>query len=182
MSQVNGYRSHVSFAFFGTDDFSVAILEQLKRAGLLPALIVTAPDRPKGRGLALTSPPVKLWARANHVECVQPIALDSSVRDTLKTKSFELFVVASYGLIIPKDILDIPAHGALNLHPSLLPKYRGASPIENQILADDRDAGVTIMLMDEKMDHGPTLASWKLDAGNWKNRWPLKASELRKIL
>ncbi|TSC83624.1 MAG: methionyl-tRNA formyltransferase [Parcubacteria group bacterium Gr01-1014_17] len=160
----------IKFVFFGTDDFSSAVLEELKKSGLIPALIVTVPDRPKGRGLALTPPPVKLWAQEHKIESLQPEKLGQEFATILQSMRVDCFVVASYGKIIPKEILDIPEKGALNVHPSLLPKYRGASPIESQILADEKEVGVTIMLMDEKMDHGPTLASWKLETGNWKVR------------
>ncbi len=142
----------ISFAFFGTDDFSIGVLEELKKAGLLPALVVTMPDAPRGRGLETLPSPVSIWAQKNNV----PISFDYSAL----TADYTLFVVASYGKIIPKRILDIPKHGALNVHPSLLPKYRGPSPIESQILADEKDIGVTIMQMDEKMDHGPIVASY----------------------
>ncbi len=143
-----------NLVFFGTDDFSVTVLDELKKAGVVPTLIVTVPDKPKGRGLALTSPPVKLWAQRNHI----PVSFDYSQLTTI----YQLFVVASYGRIIPKAILDIPEKGALNLHPSLLPKYRGATPIESQILADENEVGVTVILMDEKVDHGAILAQRKI--------------------
>ncbi len=142
----------ISFAFFGTDDFSIGVLEELKKAGLLPALVVTMPDAPRGRGLETLPSPVSIWAQKNNV----PISFDYSAL----TADYTLFVVASYGKIIPKRILDIPKHGALNVHPSLLPKYRGPSPVESQILANEKDIGVTIMQMDEKMDHGPIVASY----------------------
>ncbi|MEK7147565.1 MAG: methionyl-tRNA formyltransferase, partial [Patescibacteria group bacterium] len=148
----------INFAFFGTSDFSVVVLNELKKTGWLPTLIITAPDKPKGRGLKLTPLPVKLWALANKIDFIQPEKLDSNLCYKLQVTSYKIFVVASYGKIIPREILDIPEHGALNVHPSLLPKYRGASPIQAQILNDEKNIGVTIMLMDEKMDHGPLLA------------------------
>ncbi|MEK7526977.1 MAG: methionyl-tRNA formyltransferase [Patescibacteria group bacterium] len=149
----------INFAFFGTSDFSVVVLNELKKTGWLPTLIITAPDKPKGRGLKLTPLPVKLWALANKIDFIQPEKLDSNLCYKLQVTSYKIFVVASYGKIIPREILDIPEHGALNVHPSLLPKYRGASPIQAQILNDEKNIGVTIMLMDEKMDHGPVLAN-----------------------
>ncbi|MEK7145133.1 MAG: methionyl-tRNA formyltransferase [Patescibacteria group bacterium] len=148
----------INFAFFGTSDFSVVVLNELKKTGWLPTLIITAPDKPKGRGLKLTPLPVKLWALANKIDFIQPEKLDSNLCYKLQVTSYKIFVVASYGKIIPREILDIPEHGTLNIHPSLLPKYRGASPIQAQILNDEKNIGVTIMLMDEKMDHGPLLA------------------------
>ncbi|MBI4120785.1 MAG: methionyl-tRNA formyltransferase [Parcubacteria group bacterium] len=152
-------QSNIAFAFFGTDEFSVIILEVLKSAGMLPALVVTAPDRPKGRGLKLTPPPVKVWAQKNGIPLLQPEKLDGHFYSLLTAHySLDLFVVASYGKILPKEIINIPKHGALNVHPSLLPLYRGASPIQAQILEGTPETGVTIMVMDEKMDHGPVAA------------------------
>lgn len=144
----------MKFAFFGTDDFSTTVLHELKRAGLSPTLIVTIPDKPRGRGLKVLPSPAKQWAEKNKI----PVSSDYS----LITTDYPLFVVASYGKIIPKAILDIPTYGALNVHPSLLPKYRGPSPIESQVLADEKEVGVTIMQMDEKMDHGPLLVQRQL--------------------
>jgi len=156
--------------FFGTDDFSIAMLDALKSANLLPSLIITAPDKPKGRGLKLTPSLVKLWAQKNNI----PVSYDFS----LLTTNYQLFIVASYGKIIPKSVLDIPKYGALNVHPSLLPKYRGPSPIESQILADEKEIGVTIMQMDEKMDHGPVLAQQQFPISNFQ----FSNTELRKRL
>ena len=152
----------MNFVFFGTDEFSVVILEELKRTGLLPSRIVTQPDRPKGRGLVLSPPPTKIWAQKNVVDLLQPKELDPSFISSLRAQGSELFIVASYGLIIPKAVLDIPKHGTLNVHPSLLPKYRGATPIESQILNDEKEVGVTIMLMDDEMDNGPIVAQKSL--------------------
>ncbi len=161
--------SRIKFVFFGTDDFSLAILEELRKADMLPSLIVTMPDRPKGRGLVLTSPPAKVWASQNSIPVIQPEKLDSSFQIKLSKLNFPLFVVASYGLIIPKEVLEIPAKGTLNVHPSLLPKYRGATPIESQILNDEKEVGITIMLMDEQMDHGSIVAQKKLTLGKTIN-------------
>ena len=161
---------NIKFVFFGTDDFSVIVLEQLKKAGFPPALIVTVPDHPKGRGLLLTPPPAKLWALRQGIPILQPETLDSAFNLQLTTYNLQLGVVASYGLIIPKSILIIPKHGTLNVHPSLLPKYRGATPIESQILSDEKEVGVTIMLMDEKVDHGPLLRQRKFPISNFPSR------------
>ncbi len=151
----------INFAFFGTDNFSVVVLEKLKKAELLPALIITTPDKPQGRGLVLTPPPVKLWAQQHRIKLLQPEKLDA-------VPAHQLFVVASYGKIIPKEILEIPEKGALNLHPSLLPRYRGATPIESQILNDEKEIGVTVILMDEQVDHGAILAQRKIETKSRK--------------
>ncbi len=147
-----------SSVFFGTSSFSVIVLDELKKAGLLPTLIVTAPDRPKGRGLALTPSPVKQWSLQNSIPFLDPSKLDDSFTYKLKATSYQLFIVASFGKIIPQKILDIPQKSTLNVHPSLLPLYRGPSPIQSQILEGIDTVGVTIMVMDEDMDHGPILA------------------------
>ncbi|MDO8593918.1 MAG: methionyl-tRNA formyltransferase [bacterium] len=172
---------HNSFIFFGTDEFSVTVLEELRKAGLMPSLIVTVPDRPKGRGLVLTPPPTKEWAKAHSIPLLQPEKLDSTVHRKLETTECGLFVVASYGLILPENILAIPQHGTLNVHPSLLPKYRGATPIESQILNDEKEVGVSIMLMDEEMDHGPIVSVKRWENTKHSTQNP-KASELQKIL
>lgn len=167
----------INYVFFGTDDFSVTILEKLKESGFLPNCIVTMPDRPKGRGLVLTPPPVKEWALAHSISVLQPTMLDSAFFHTLHDTQYTFFVVASYGLMIPKEIVSLPEKGALNVHPSLLPKYRGATPIESQILSDEKEQGVTIILMDEEMDHGPIVAQKQIGSSPYP-----KASELRKIM
>ena len=145
------------FVFFGTSRFSVILLEELKtKFSIVPTLIVTAPDRPVGRKQIITPPPVKEWAIENDIDTFQPEKLKDE--DFLaELKNFELFIVASYGKIIPQIVLDIPKLGTLNVHPSLLPSYRGASPIQNQILNNETHIGTTIMLMDAQMDHGPII-------------------------
>lgn len=168
------------FVFFGTPQLAADILERLKRDNLVPSLIVTNPDRPVGRKQILTSPPVKLWAEKNNIPVLQPEKIHGSrfilpAQAGIQEYNPELFVVVAYGKILPKEVLGIPAKGALNLHYSLLPKYRGASPIESMILNDDRDTGVSIMLMDEEMDHGPIVAQRKLIADSW----PVSAEQLR---
>ncbi|MDP6387815.1 MAG: methionyl-tRNA formyltransferase [Candidatus Pacebacteria bacterium] len=171
-------------AFFGTSRSSTVVLEKLKKAGLTPNLVVTSPDKPKGRNLIVTSPPVGIWAEKNIVNFVQPEEFDKSFLDFLREENFDLFVTASYGKILPKEILDIPKYGMLNVHPSLLPKLRGASPIISAILGDEKKTGVTIMLVDEKVDHGSILAQASIELESWSASasWPPKASELEEIL
>ena len=167
----------IRFVFFGTPEPAVEILEELSAAGHQPALIVTNPDKPKGRNLKLTPSPVKAWAETNRIPVLQPATpADPDFLYKLKAESYQLFVVVAYGSILPKELLLIPKCGALNVHYSLLPKYRGASPVESQILADDRDTGVTIIKMDEEMDHGPIVASKAVTV----SPWPPAATELRK--
>lgn len=173
--------THPSFIFFGTPDFAVTVLEELKAAELLPARIVTTPDKPQGRGMRRTSPPVKVWAEKHDIPVIQPATLhDPSVEEQLREVAADVFVVVAYGKLIPGPILSIPPHGILNIHPSLLPTYRGPSPIEAQILHDDRITGVTIMQIDAEMDHGPLLAQTQITIE--KEDWPLPARELGDIL
>lgn len=161
-----------NIAFFGTPKFAVFVLEELERAGYAPDVIVTQPDKPAGRGLALTAPPVKKWGEERGI----PVLQDNL--DLVRNSDFDLFIVAAYGKILPMEILKLPAAGTLNVHPSLLPKYRGPSPVESQILADDRETGVSIMLIDEEVDHGPIVAQ----ASVTPETWPLRASVLEEIL
>lgn len=167
--------------FFGTSEFSVAVLDELKRGGMTPALIVTMPDAPKGRGQTLTPPPAKCWAEREHVAVLQPKTLrdDAAVAPLLNTQ-WDLFIVASYGHILPPDVLAIPTYGVLNVHPSLLPKLRGASPVRSAILHDMPETGVTIMQMDEELDHGPALAQARIEIE--PADWPLPARTLEAIL
>lgn len=169
-------KGNKSIVFFGTPRFAVFVLEELEHAGIIPDLIVTAPDRPKGRGLKLASPPVKDWALAHDIECYQPDSLREA--SPLGNSEFDLGIVAAYGKILPKALVDAPRFGTLNVHPSLLPKFRGASPVESQILADERTVGVSIMQLDEEMDHGPILAQASITL----DEWPVRARDLEELL
>ncbi len=157
----------MSYIFFGSPRFAAIILEKLINAGFLPKAVVCNPDRPVGRKKIITPPPVKslileheTWSA---IKILQPEKLDS--RFMLHVSSFmpDVFVVASYSKILPKEILDIPRLGTIGVHPSLLPKYRGASPIQNAILNGDEETGVTLYLVDEKLDHGPILKNVKCE-------------------
>lgn len=142
--------------FLGTPEFGAIILEKLAEINFKPILVITAPDKPVGRKQILTPPPVKVIAQKYKIPILQPDKiLDSKFK--IQDSKPDLIVVAAYGQILPKEILDIPKRGSLNVHPSLLPKYRGASPIQYAILNGDKKTGVTIMLMEEKMDRGPIL-------------------------
>lgn len=144
------------FIYFGTPEFSVIVLEELKKGGFLPSLIITAPARPVGRKHVLTHPPVKDWADAHNIECWQP-EHPRDIYESLAERQDKLYIVASYGYILSQKILDIPEKGVLNVHTSLLPKYRGASPIESALLHGDTVTGSTIMQMVYKMDAGPII-------------------------
>src|SRR3990167_1991606 len=169
------------FAFFGTDNFSVGVLDELKKVGFLPTLIITSLDKPKGRGLKITPPPVKLWAIENKIDFLQPEKLDEKFNLEIGNWKLEIGVVASYGKILPAKILASFPKGTLNVHPSLLPKYRGASPIQAQILNDEKKVGITIILMDEKMDNGPVLARRELEIPSPNNQIPNNKELAKKL-
>lgn len=147
--------------FFGTPEFAVPSLSILNKAGF-HLTVVTNPDRPAGRNPEPQPSEVKRAATELSLPVLQPESLkDTAILAELKAINPMLFVVVAYGKILPPEILLIPEKGALNLHPSLLPKYRGPSPVHAAILAGERETGVTIMLLDEEMDHGPILAQKK---------------------
>ncbi len=150
--------------FFGTPDYTIPILEALKVAGHHILAVVTQPAKPTGRNQIITPSPTEVWAKQNNVQVLtdHPGELSGS----LKGLNPDLAVVASYGRIIPNEVLEVFPQGMLNIHPSLLPKYRGACPIQNAILEGKKTTGVTIILMDEKMDHGPIIAQQELDIAN----------------
>jgi methionyl-tRNA formyltransferase len=163
--------------FFGTPNIAVWVLEELKEAGIVPSLVITNPDRPQGRGLEVVSTPVKRWALQHNREVLTPETLTEKEKlPLLISPQWDLFVVVAYGLIMPKWLIDLPKYGTLNVHPSLLPKLRGASPIRTSILQGMQHCGVSIMLMDEKMDHGPLLAQEPF------NSEPMPGQKLDEIL
>lgn len=148
----------ITFAFFGTGPLAESVLAALVRNGYEPTLIVTKPDMPQGRHLQMTAPHIKVWAEMNNFSTYQPESLKDLPEDSpLHTEEYDLFIVASYGKMIPDDILHLPKKGVLNVHPSLLPKYRGPSPIESALLDGVMTTGVSIMELDKEMDHGPIL-------------------------
>lgn len=153
--------------FIGTPKFGAIILDGLIQDNLKPVLVVTAPDKPVGRKQILTPSPVKVLAEKYEISVLQSKKLLTAARE-LSAVNPDLIIVAAYGQILPKEILEIPKYGSLNLHPSLLPRWRGASPVQSTILAGDKETGTTIILMDKKMDHGPIIAGGKLRIKNEK--------------
>ena len=145
--------------FLGTPGYSVMVLSTLFDAGHELLAVVTRPDRPAGRGRSVESPPTAVWAREHDVPVLQPTSLRlPEVEAQFAAMEPDVMVVASYGRILPPEILAVPAMGCLNVHPSLLPKYRGSSPVAEALLQGDTVTGVTIMLLDEGMDTGPIVA------------------------
>lgn len=150
----------VRVVFMGSPGFAVPSLHALHGAGYAVKLAVTQPDRPSGRGGRVTPPPVKVAAEALEIPVFQPASLrDDSAHDRIAAARPDLFVVAAYGKIIPGRILALPMRGSLNVHASLLPRWRGASPIAAAILAGDAQSGVSIMEVVARMDAGPMVAA-----------------------
>jgi len=150
--------------FMGTPEFGIPALEYLLRSEYELVAVYTQPDRPVGRGRAPASPPVKRAALEHGIDVLQPATLrDPAEVERLAALKPDVAVVAAYGQIRPRSVLDIPEYGCLNIHPSLLPSYRGATPIPAAILAGDEDTGVTIMLLDVGMDTGPTLSQFVVE-------------------
>ena len=163
--------NNLKFVFFGTSELSVKVLDILLKNGYVPDLVITVPDKPQGRKMIVTPSPVKVFAQAHNLKVDQPSSLSTY---NLPPITYHLFIVASYGKIIPKSILDIPKFGTLNVHPSLLPKFRGPSPIQSFILSGEEKTGVTIMLMDEQVDHGQILLQKEFETRSTKHEIPNK--------
>lgn len=145
--------------FFGTPQFAVPSLQALLKANYEVAAVVTAPDAPAGRGQEVTSSPITQLAKANNLLVIQPHKLNNpEVIALLQSLGASLGVLVAYGHILPPVFLQMFAHGIVNLHPSLLPKYRGPSPITGVLLNGEAETGVSIMVLDEEMDHGPIIA------------------------
>jgi methionyl-tRNA formyltransferase len=158
-------------AFAGTPEFARAALERLHAAGFAIPLVLTQPDRPAGRGMKLQPSPVKQFAQAHGMPVAQPrsLRLDgkfpedaAAARDALQSAQPDVLVVAAYGLILPQWVLDLPRLGCLNIHASLLPRWRGAAPIHRAIEAGDAETGVTIMQMDAGLDTGDMLLAERI--------------------
>lgn len=149
-----------SFVFFGTPDVASETLEILKSYGYIPKLIVTAPDRPVGRHFTMTPSATKVWAMENTIPFIQPEKLTPEIITSLPL--VDLFIVVAYGKILPQVLIDLPKQGTFNIHYSLLPRWRGASPVEAAILAGDTETGVTIQKMVFALDAGPIIAEERL--------------------
>jgi len=167
--------SRLRVVFAGTPEFARVALEAIAAAGHDVVLVMSQPDRPAGRGMKLQASPVKQCAVANNWPVAQPrsLRLDgkypdeaSAARDTLLAARPDVMVVAAYGLILPQWVLDLPVHGCLNIHASLLPRWRGAAPIHRAIEAGDARTGITIMQMDAGLDTGDMLLREAVDIGD----------------
>lgn len=152
--------------FAGTPEFALASLAALVESGHDVVAVYTQPDRPAGRGRKLTASPVKRYAEAKGIAVLQPESLKSdAAADEFAALQPDVMIVAAYGLILPQRILDVPTHGCLNVHASVLPRWRGAAPIQAAILAGDKTAGVSLMQMTAGLDCGPVFSDASLEIG-----------------
>ena len=149
------------FIFFGTPKFASIVLEELIASDYVPIAVICNPDRPVGRKKTVTPPPVKILAKKHGIQILQPETLTDYQLSAASYKP-NLAIVASYSKILPKEIMESFPLGAIGVHPSLLPKYRGASPIQTVILNGETETGVTLFLMDEKVDRGPVITQEKI--------------------
>ena len=151
-------QNKTKFIFFGTPTVASETLEILKQEGFLPSLVVTSIDKPVGRKMILTPPPVKIWAEANNIPVLQPEKIDNKFFDEIIKTETDLYLVVAFGKILPEKLINYPKFGTINIHYSLLPKYRGASPVESALLAGNNKTGVSIQKMVFKLDSGPIIA------------------------
>lgn len=152
--------------FAGTPDFAVPALAALIAAGHEVALVLTQPDRPAGRGMKLKASPVKLLAAQHGLPVLQPATLkDAAVQAQIAAVGADAMIVAAYGLIIPAAVLAMPRHGCYNIHASLLPRWRGAAPVQRAIEAGDGETGICLMRMEKGLDTGPVLLSQRTPIG-----------------
>lgn len=168
--------------FAGSGEFGAAILEKLAESEFKPSVLITQPDKPVGRKQIPSPSRAKKIALKFGLKTYEPKSLkNDEAEKMIKSLEPDLLVVADYGKIIPKNILDIPKFGALNIHPSLLPRHRGATPIQHTILTGDKETGVTIILMDEQVDHGSIIENYKLQIENLKFSYNELITKLAKL-
>lgn len=181
----------MKYIFFGTPEFAAIILEKLINAGFIPEAVICNPDRPAGRKKIITPPPVKKMLiekfKDLKIKILQPEKLSTRNMDNECDRTdcpyynCDIFIVAAYNKIIPKEILKIPKLGTIGIHPSLLPKYRGASPIQSVILNGEAETGSTLYLMDKKVDHGPILAQQKLKSSILNTQYSILSVKLAEL-
>ena len=170
----------MKFIFFGTPEFAAIILEKLIQAELMPEAVICNPDKPTGRKQIITPPPVKVLAQKYGLTIYQPKD-KNELLEIIKKLQPDLAITAAFGMIFPKEILEIPKYGFINVHPSLLPKYRGPTPIQTAILNGDKETGVSLFLIDEEMDHGPILAKRELEFPISNFQFPILSQKLAEL-
>ncbi len=166
-----------NFAFFGTPEVASETLDILFGAGYVPKIIITSPDRRAGRGMHMTESRVSAWAKEHNIPCIKPEKLDDQFIEEFKKYNLDLSIVIAYGKILKDEIIKTPKLGTINIHYSLLPKYRGASPVEEALLRGDEITGLSIQQMESKLDSGPIIAEQKVDIGKDE----LKTDLLKKL-
>ncbi|HAO81756.1 MAG: Methionyl-tRNA formyltransferase [Parcubacteria group bacterium GW2011_GWD1_42_9] len=155
-----------SFVYYGTSDFSRRILDGLLKAGIMPALVVTTQAKPAGRGLQTSLTPVALLAQTKTLPWLAVKSLKHGLPTEITGTGADFGLLAAFGRILPKELLDLYRFGIINVHPSVLPKYRGASPIQSVLLAGEDITGITLIKLDEEVDHGPILVQAELKIGD----------------
>ena len=170
------------FIFFGSSKFAEIILNKLLKSNMKPVLVVTTPPKAKGRKKILSPTPVYNLAEQNEIPILTPENLkDEEFLSNFKDYNPDLVILTAYGKIIPSQLLSIPKKGILNLHPSLLPRWRGATPIQSAILAGDKETGVSLFLMDEEVDHGPIIQKTEYKIQNLNITYSELSQELAEI-
>ncbi len=167
----------INFAFWGTPNTASNTLQILIDNGYIPSLVITNPDKPQGRGLINTPSPTKVIAEKYNITVLTPEKIDEDFIKKFENLNLELSIVVAYGKILPEKIINIPKYGTINIHYSLLPQYRGASPVESALLNGDTKTGVTIQKMVKKMDAGDIIATKEVNIGE-----TIKKEYLRQIL
>lgn len=168
---------NLKFIYWGTPSVASETLQILIDSGYVPQIVITNPDRPQGRGLMLTPSPTKVLAEKYNIKVLTPEKIDEAFISEIKSIDFDLSIVVAYGNILPEEIINMPKFGTLNIHYSLLPKYRGAIPLEAALLNGDKETGVTIQKMVRKLDAGDIVAQEKVNISA-----EIKKEDLRKIL
>ncbi len=161
----------MKFVFFGTPRFAAAVLDALIKRGAVPAAVVANPDKPVGRKKIITPPETKTLIDDLKIDIpvFQPEKIDKDFLMELRKLEADLFIVAAYGKLLSDALIDIPKYGVVNIHPSLLPKYRGASPIQSAILNGEEKTAITLFKIDSEMDHGPVFMTEEIVIGNNDN-------------
>ena len=161
--------------FAGTPEFARASLQALLDTGNVPLAVLTQPDRPAGRGRKITASPVKNLALVHDIPVLQPATLkDAAAVADIAAVDADILIVAAYGLLLPQAVLELPRRGCLNVHASLLPRWRGAAPVQAAILAGDLETGISLMQMDAGLDTGPVYAGQSLSIGESENAGELQ--------
>jgi len=159
----------MKYIFWGSPKFAEIVLKKLIDSDFPPIAIVCNPDKPVGRKKVITPPLTKILGKENQIEVFQPEKIDNVFFEKIKNINADFFIVAAYAKIIPQTIIDLPPMGVIGVHPSLLPQYRGASPIQSVLLNNEKESGVCLYKIDEKMDHGPILTYQKIEIRKEQN-------------